>query len=237
MHDPMTVAFEIRRPWPRREQWHDSVHPKRTKTLPRWDVGLSPFWTVAGRGIYWPGMITIWHVEPGGHDSGEVCKHYRREQVGDEWKTTILRGWRLHAHHWRIQVSPLQALRRRLLTRCEWCRGGSSKADPANISHQWNGERGPWWRGERGLFHHDCSSIATAHRACFCDDPLLDHDGWGKCAACGGSRSYGKRDPNVIRRQKLLATIPQGRRDAAKWEQVQAEFRAEQKAAESSRRG
>lgn len=224
----MTVAFEIRRPWPRRDRWRDSANPKRTAPLPRWSVSSSPFWTLAGRGFYWPTMITVWHVEPGGRDSGEICKHYRRDQVAGKWETTILKGWRFHVHHWRIQVGPLQSLRRRLLTRCSWCGGRSRKGDPVNISHQWNGERGPWWRGEHGLYHHDCSSIETAHRTCFCDDPPLSHDGYGKCAICGGHRSFGERAPNVVRRQQLLATIPHGQRDAAKWQQVQEEFRAEQ---------
>jgi len=57
MHDPMVVAFEIRRPWPRRRR-------------------------LVGR-RYWPALITIWHVEPNGHDSGEVCKHSHRWQEPD----------------------------------------------------------------------------------------------------------------------------------------------------------
>lgn len=125
MHDPMVVAHEIRRPWPQRSRWADAKPGQ-----PRWKIRLrhkcvegcdhppfkrDPFpwwkpssyashWTLAGRGFYWPSLVTIWHVEPGGHDSGEVCKHYRREQLPDgTWTSTTMRGWRWHVFHvnWR----------------------------------------------------------------------------------------------------------------------------------------
>ena len=56
MHDPMVVAHEIRRPWPRRDKWHDAKPGE-----PRWKVRYSwakwydlrpkvfmSFWTLAG---------------------------------------------------------------------------------------------------------------------------------------------------------------------------------------------
>lgn len=158
MHDPMVVAFDIRRPWPRRSDYG--------KSSPRWSF-RGCFWQIAGRRYYWPSMVTIWHVEPGGHDSGEVCKHYTRAQDPDtgKWTTTYLRGWRWHVHHWRIQVQPLQALRRRALTRCAGCHGRSTKANPVNTSHQWDGPRGRWWQGEPDLYHQACSSAHLTPRA------------------------------------------------------------------------
>lgn len=49
MHDPMVVAFTIRRPWPAR----------RSSTSGwRW----------------WPPIITVWHVEPDGRDALTVCR-------------------------------------------------------------------------------------------------------------------------------------------------------------------
>lgn len=242
MHDPMVVAFEIRRPWPRREHTHDAKPGK-----PRWKIRLhhdcgddcrdehvgqkffrwweprsyTPFWTIAGRGYHFPSLITVWHVEPGGHDSGEVCKHYTRtRQPGGTWKTRVTHGWRWHIHHWRIQVRPLQAARRWLLTRCDWCNGPSRKGDCVNVSHQWDGPRGRWWQGEPGLYHGDCSSIEHAHRACLCDEPTPEHGSYGRCARCGKFRAFGKSG-DVIERLRILASIPTGQRDAAKWEQVQ----------------
>lgn len=148
MHDPMVVAFEIRRPWPRRSDYGVS--------RPRWHF-RGPFWQVAGRRLYWPSLITVWHVEPGGHDSGEVCKHYTRTQGPDgKWTTTYLRGWRWHVHHWHIQVRPLQNLRRWALTRCAWCGGRSRKGRRIDTATGWDTPRGRWWQGEPGLLHGGC---------------------------------------------------------------------------------
>jgi hypothetical protein len=176
MHDPLCVAFEIKRPWPHRRE--------------------------ANGWRYWPALITVWHREPGGHDSGTVCS-YRTH-------------WR-HPWHWRIQVHPLQTLRRRLLTRCSWCGGRSRKGDWVNISHQWDGKRGPWWRGERGLFHRDCSMIENAHRTCVCDHPIcrdvsVEHGPYGACTRCGKFRQFGLAPQYLAVRQRLAA-IPAGQRD------------------------
>jgi len=77
MHDPMVVAFDIPRPWPRR-----SSHGGRR---------------------YWPALITVWHVEPGGHDAFEVCTHSSH--------------WQWHVWHWKVQIRPLQQLKRSRSTR------------------------------------------------------------------------------------------------------------------------
>jgi hypothetical protein len=169
MHDPLVVAFEIKRPWPRR------------RTRP-------------GR-HYWPALITVWHREPRGADALSVCKHGTR--------------WRWHVHHWRLQVPPLQHLRRFLLTRCAWCGGKSRKGDMVNVSHSWDGPTGRWWQGEPGLYHSDCSSVMSAHRKCFCADPLLSYDDHGRCAFCGRFRSY-RQVPDEA--DRLLASLPKGGR-------------------------
>lgn len=161
MHDPMVVAFEIRRPWPKRTK-HSDANPgaPRWKARSQWATwrkpwaGWSAFWTIAGRGLYWPALITIWHVEPDGQDSLTVCRKRVRQPDGS-WK--YVGRWQLHVHHWKIQVHPLQHLRRRLLTRCEEC---GRKGSP-NHSRQWNDDRGPWWKGERGLLHRQCSSLVS----------------------------------------------------------------------------
>lgn len=225
MHDPMVVAFEIRRPWPRRDSW-------RPRNEQRWKVG-GAFWMLAGRRYYFPSLVTVWHVEPGGRDSGEVCKHYARHQdpVTSEWSTEFRHAWKWHVHHWYIQVRPLQALRRRLLTRCAWCGGSDRKRAHVNVSHSWDGSRGRWWRGEPGLFHGDCSSVASAHRLCLCADPLLRHDGWGQCAVCGKYRSY-KQIPDDA--DRVLAALPIGSRIPAdlrpRLDALWAQRRAEQEA-------
>src|SRR5262245_31286146 len=197
MHDPHVVAFEIHRPWPRRVAWGTR----------RW---------------YFPPLITVWHVEPKGYDSGQVCRHYTHT----DGKTTMLNGWRFHVHHWRLQIHPLQKWRRRLFTRCAWCGGRSTKHDAVNVSHSWDGPRSRWWRGELGLYHRDCSGVASAHRSRSCDDPLTDHTGYGTCALCGKGRSFGV-GPQRLAIIRGLSAIPAGTRDQATYELVCAAVAAE----------
>jgi hypothetical protein len=218
MHDPMVVAHTIRRPWPQVRR-----RPNRTGrrvavrfSWRRWyDFRSAVFmthWHVLGLELYWPSLVTIWHVEPGGRDSLTVCKHSGR--------------WRWHVHHWRFQLPPLQALRRWLLTRCSWCGGRSRKGDVVNVSHQWDGPRGRWWRGEPGLFHADCSSIERAHRTCTCTltegGPWASHlapTPYGRCATCGLFRPWQsderRRSPQTAT-TRILKEIPKGQRDKAR---------------------
>lgn len=205
MHDPLVVAFEIRRPWP---QLH-----RQTRSGPRWKLGRSAWWSIAGRGLYFPCMITIWHREPRGQDAGTVCQQHTRYQDADgAWQWKFHHGWRFHIHHWKVQVSPLQALRRRLLTRCAWCGGRHLRRDPVNVSSGWDGKRGPWWRGERGLYHHDCSGIEYARRVCVCDTPMRGGDVWGVCAACAKMIIH-NREPDQLAILRRRAAISDGGRD------------------------
>lgn len=204
MHDPMVVAFNIRRPYPRR--------PRKGR-LGRWRW-RPPFVNVAGRELYFPALITVWHVEPHGEDA------LRGECRGTRWQ------W--HIHHWHIQWCFLQGWRRRLLTRCAWCGGPSRKRDPVNISHQWDSPKQPLWRGERGLFHHDCSSVHSAHQKCMCTEPVLEFNGWGRCARCGKYRGHGD-GPTIpdlyLASLPVGARIPAHKRDwlSAEWAKVRAE--------------
>lgn len=206
MHDPLVVAFEIRRPWPKR-------HRRLTDDGPRWRIGRSAFWTIAGRTFYWPCMITVWHREPRGQDSGTVCKQASRYQDADgRWQWRFHPWWRFHVHHWKIQVGPLQELRRRLLTRCAWCGQGHRRRDPVNIRSNWDGRRAPWWRGERGLYHSDCSMIENAHRSCLCDAAMKGPE-WGHCYACGKPAVIQGRTADQLALVRRLAQIPAGGRD------------------------
>ncbi|MFD0429452.1 hypothetical protein ACFQ60_22515 [Streptomyces zhihengii] len=169
---------------------------------------LHPFWTLAGREFYFPALVVVWHREPGGRDGLTVCgRRVQRRDGTWRWR----RGWRLHVHHWRIQLPPLQALRRHLLTRCAWCKGRSRRGDAVNISHQWNGPRGRWWRGEPGLYHRDCSAISNAHDTCTCDVPVIGRRDYGECGMCGRFRPYGVT-PERLARARALAVIPRGSR-------------------------
>lgn len=260
MHDPMVVAFVIRRPWPqlttwgaRGRRWHLATRFRPAPGSPVEAEALAtgrdpfPWWrprswrlepVVAGRALRFPALITVWHREPGGKDSGEVCRHYRRDRLPDgSYRTRILHGWRWHVHHFRVQIHALQALRRWALTRCTWCGGRHRKGDPVNVR---NGNRQPvpWWRGERGLYHHDCSSVEHAHRSCACDEPLVERGGmYGKCLLCG-RHAAGRLEPVRRQQRRMLASVPSGSRDPDVWKQVGALDRqaraAEQHAREAS---
>lgn len=183
MHDPDVVAFDIPRPWPERSalgnakpggrRWkirhhHDCItcsDEERAEHVgrdffPWWRPGsYTKFWTLAGRGWYWPPLVTVWHREPHGRDSGEVCKHWRT--VGGERKPTG--RWRWHVHHWRIQIRPVQAVHRFLFERCIEC-GRRYPYGYAPVSHQWDEPRGPWWRVTRRAYHHECSGLVEVRR-------------------------------------------------------------------------
>lgn len=133
MHDPLVLAWAIHRPpiTPKefgrlRREWQ-----RLRRTRSRWK---------ALRSIpsFCPGLVDIWHREPGGADSLTRCrgKHPRR------------RLWRFHVHHWHLRVWPAFNMRRFLTVRCTVC-----------------GQRFPYGyapiKSANGLNHHECSSLAT----------------------------------------------------------------------------
>ena len=170
----------------------------------------------------WPGkrygveLITVWHYEPGGNDLLTVCGRNSR--------------WRWHIHHWRLNFPVVYGWRRRLLTRCEWCGGRHTKADPVDhSSRSWGDDRKePIWRGERDLYHGECSSIHHARQICQCAAPILSNNGYGRCAACDRFRAWEKdspagREPRIV--DRYLASLPEGQRipnDRREW--VRAEW-------------
>lgn len=210
MHDPLTVAFEIRYPWPKRDRSYDTKPaPAGTRLRSRW-AWRPPFVRVAGRGWHFAGLITVWHHEPGGHDAGQICKRWRAKQTRSGRTRHVTRfAWYLHVHHWHIQIHPLQDFRRRTLTRCEWCRGRSRKGDPVDVSNGSYREKTKWWRGEEGLYHLDCSAVAGAHGLCLCTEPLFDHGTYGQCLVCDKRRCYGME---VDDGHRALAALPVGSR-------------------------
>lgn len=126
MHDPEVLAFAIPRPWPKRRK-HSLGNGKR----------------------YWPSLIDIWHMEPGGADALTVCGKQR---------------WKLHVHHWKVQVRPLQKLKRLLFERCELCGRGYSWGY-APTSHQWDSDPAPWFKITRRSFHSECSALHSARHS------------------------------------------------------------------------
>lgn len=186
MHDPMVVAHDLVLPIPVRVKWKD--HDFYTKGR-RWALIVSRrtndenlgervyrWWrpkgytlVLAGRtfGLYRFG--TIWHNEPRGRDSGEVCKHWtpiedaswwqrRRARPGD--KSVANRAWRWHVHHWTLQVFALQHLRRFMLDRCDEC-GRHYPYGYAPIGYSWDPPRLHFWQRRTGTCHHECDAMRS----------------------------------------------------------------------------
>jgi hypothetical protein len=79
-----------------------------------------------------------------------VIRAYRRET----------RSWyrhpRWHWWHWKIQVHPLQDLKRWLFSRCAKC-GKRFPWSYAPVTTSWHGKGPQWFRGEPHLYHHQCA--------------------------------------------------------------------------------
>ena len=148
MHDPDVVLFEIRRPWP---------HIRKLRyDAPR---GMSfPFARALGFEAYWPSVVTVWHNEPNGADSGTVCRDGRG--LGSKLSLTSLRFAARHRRHLWVQVKPWQTLCRRLWTRCEEC-GQPFRRRQAVFSRNWNGDGPGWRKPERAVLHDKCSALLT----------------------------------------------------------------------------
>lgn len=173
MHDPLVVAHEIPSPVPRRVRWKDAGQRTSPSYARRWgfarmrrtnaeNLGETVYrwWRPKGWTLYLATcafglgrLATIWHVEPGGRDSGDVCKHWADGKPK--------RAWKWHVHHWSIQIPALQEFRARLFDRCAEC---GRKGRP-NISHGWDGPGVGWrkWRSRPGLYHYECSALVS-HR-------------------------------------------------------------------------
>lgn len=145
MHDPMTVAFEIRYPWRKHKAWPRGVD-KWEQLTPEQQRGRRPVL----RSGYRESFITIWHVDPekGGGDNS--CDWHGSRTPG-RWLHA-----RWHVWHWKIQVHPIQDLKRWLFSRCAVC-GKRFPFRAAPISFGGWGSRGPrWFRAEQCLRHDHC---------------------------------------------------------------------------------
>ncbi len=170
MHDPMVVLFEVNAPIPVRTWKQYPNGPRwvlraRRRTNPE-NLGqrVYSWWKPKGYELVIAGRIpklwnlaTVWHVEPDGHDSGDVCGRHPRGRA------LILWTWR-HRHHLKITNRPKQQLNRWLYQRCEHCGGKSRKGHPVNVSHQWDSDPQVWGKSTPGIYHGPCSGLVGTRR-------------------------------------------------------------------------
>lgn len=177
MHDPMTVALEIKSPF-------------RGKPSQWWPKG------------YRSTLVTIWHKDPEKDGSDDSCDWfgwkrplYPEEEAIFEAKwdlETILdnrpyfpddpahkqfqelksaiqqlkrrKGWRIHPRwhfwHWEIQIQPLAQLKRMLFSRCCKCPKRFKYGESVTTT-SWNGTGPRWFMGESNVYHswHDGSAM------------------------------------------------------------------------------
>lgn len=66
-----------------------------------------------------------------------------------------------HVHHWRLQIPALQSFLRWAFSRCAGC-GKPFPWGYAPISLGWHSDGPRWFRGEQGVYHHDCHARMVA---------------------------------------------------------------------------
>lgn len=147
MHDPLVLAYAIRRP---------ALNKLRPSTFRReWRCWKR--WTFWGR--LWRStsthFIDVWHREPQGHDALTVCSRSSR--------------WRWHIHHWHLRFWPAFNARKWALLRCAECgrRGRWGYAWTSNSWHQGNKLR--HWK----VLHEECSSLQWLRRQADQDVELI----------------------------------------------------------------
>jgi hypothetical protein len=184
MHSPEALAFSIRSPFP-------SMRRKVKEGNPRWKSPIrhvrglkfrySPFMTLGGYEYYFDSWVDFWHMEPGGADSGTVCKTkwWKDKQGNQRGRQT----WKWHFWHYKVSWSLIYKWRRHLLTRCAECGGPSRKGHVVNHSDAgwYGGPKVPIWCGEVHLYHSECLSKKSKR--------LHEHDPRG-CYACSGKASF-----------------------------------------------
>ena len=133
MHDPSVLVFTLHLPIPgSRWKWAND----RPRGLRRWRYEapgepldgqpIHPWWRPAGWRLNLRGseiklmdLVDVWHEEPGGADSGEVCKGMGSTEL--TWHNV---KWAIrHRRHLRLRwQTPLRTLHRWYFQRCDDCK-------------------------------------------------------------------------------------------------------------------
>lgn len=124
MHDPMAVVFDIPAPW-----------------FQVWKLPNGEHWR-----RYHPPLITVWHVEPTGADSGRICKGMGSSSL--TWHN-VRWAW-THRRHLRIVVPPARRVVRWLRDRCAGC---GRRFFWRDSRHSYGGSGAVW--------HEPCMTLRT----------------------------------------------------------------------------
>lgn len=159
MHDPDVVVFDLHLPVPVEQKWRRGHGPRwalvrrrysgptdadRRKALEPWFRPNAYDLWVAGREFVWWKVATVWHGEPGGRDSGTVCKGLR----GSHLSAHNLRWAWQHRAHLSVRVLPYRRVRSWLFDRCDHCGHRFRWKRDARFSYQ----------GTDKVWHGPCSA-------------------------------------------------------------------------------
>lgn len=156
MHDPDVVVFTIAVPLPKRAK-------RREGTGPRWTLGrrrytnaehlglvIDAWWQpraweprIAGRALEWAKLCTVWHGEPGGRDSGSVCKGMGGS--GLTWANVVW-AWH-HRRHLEVHFDFARRVKRWRRDRCAGC----------GKRFRWHDSRNGFMNGDE-VYHDVCMS-------------------------------------------------------------------------------
>lgn len=159
MHDPMVVVFDLHAPVPM-PTWTPKGSPRwgvrrRRFTGPAADGGgspIDPWWrprawqlSLRGKRIGWWHVATVWHVEPGGADSGRVCKGMGSSELTAH---NVAWAWR-HRSHLKVNVEPWLRLYRWRTLRCAGC----------GLPFRWKGDARFGYQSSDDVYHDPCMSL------------------------------------------------------------------------------
>lgn len=141
MHSPEVMVFSINRPFPKTYKRYG----KARNTV----VGFRQFWYIGSREFYFPSVITVWHNEPNGMDSGTVC----RGMGGTELTWHNIQWAISHRKHLEIHIEPIRSLNRWINDRCSEC-GNRFRRNEARFGYGWS--------DTREVFHNKCMSLRNS---------------------------------------------------------------------------
>jgi hypothetical protein len=149
MHDPMTVAFQVRRLGI--AIWHVDPCVKGDEDSCDW------FGTKRNRRNGW---VTVVKDE---YDRLPKAAQEAVDFLMWHWGAKPRPWWkhpRYHVWHWKVQVNAILNLKRWLFSRCATC-GKRFPWGYAPIADGWDSDGPRWFRGERGVRHHYSNIRAT----------------------------------------------------------------------------
>ena len=157
MHDPMTVAFDIRIP----KFWQKKRHGIRPNI----------------------GLLTIWHVDPEKDGDENSCdwhgSHFNEhwvaelDQLPEDARRAVMfmwwmfhdklrpRAWwrhpKLHVHHWQLQIHLIQRFKRWAFSRCSKCGERFTWKDcSGNVIGTWSNDGPAWFKNGENIRHMNC---------------------------------------------------------------------------------